>query len=196
MSNYFTADLHCGTDEIIERENRPFKNIEEFENSFIEEVNKKCKPEDMLNIIGDFINYNDNHKADIEKTFDLVKKMNCKVRLYVGNNEERIINDIFEGKLEKFRQYCKDKGFDTVREEDYISFGDKFFYINHYPKKNKNGYINLYGHVHRSCGIYKTFGLNVGIDCNWGQIWSEQDILNEWSRCNRYFKQDIDYLVR
>ena len=196
MSNYFTADLHLGNNVIIKRENRPYKDIDEFYESFVKEVNSKCDKEDILNVVGDWITWYDNHHPDIDKVFGLVKRLKCKVRLYTGNNEERLIKERFDGRLDKFRQYCKEKGFETVREDDYISFAEKFFYINHYPKKNKYGYINIFGHVHRSCGIFKTFGINVGIDCNWGQIYSEQDIIDLWEQGNRWYKTDIDYLTR
>ena len=41
---------------------------------------------------------------------------------------------------------------------------DKEFYFVHKPYDYKKEYINLFGHVHSSGGIYKPFGLNVGCD--------------------------------
>lgn len=33
--NFFTADLHLGSNEILTRENRPFKDMNDFKNYFI-----------------------------------------------------------------------------------------------------------------------------------------------------------------
>lgn len=56
--NYFTSDLHFGSDEILVRENRPFKNISAFQEYCFILWNQQLTEKDTLWIIGDFINYN------------------------------------------------------------------------------------------------------------------------------------------
>ena len=60
--NFFTADLHLGSNEILTRENRPFKDMNDFKNYFISIWNKQVKEGDVLWVVGDFVNYNNNYK--------------------------------------------------------------------------------------------------------------------------------------
>ena len=36
--------------------------------------------------------------------------------------------------------------------------------------------LNLFGHMHRSCGLYKPFGFNVGCDFSHFRLLDENDI--------------------
>ena len=79
--NYFTADLHLGTDEILLRENRPFANINEFSNFCLNQWNKILMEKDILWILGDFFNYNKNSKLtnnELINTLSFITKLNCK----------------------------------------------------------------------------------------------------------------------
>ena len=55
---FFTADLHFGDEEIIEREARPFKNAQEMIDAFVYNVNSVASKEDTLYVLGDWINFN------------------------------------------------------------------------------------------------------------------------------------------
>ena len=84
--------------------------------------------------------------------------------LILGNNEKRLVSQRFDGDFEKFRKYLIEKGFYDVIENglELEMLGYKL-YLTHEPKNHKEGYINLFGHIHGCCFV-KKYGFNVGID--------------------------------
>ena len=197
MKYFFTADWHLGDDEIIDIEFRPFKKKEEMEELLIKDINSKCKEEDMLYVIGDILSYRPmiDVVIDIKDIERVIRRIKTKVVLIVGNNERRLIEDRYDNSIEKFRAECKKRGIETVREEDYISFGDKIFYINHFPSKAKDNYINLFGHVHKITGWNKRKGLNMSVDLNHFRVYSEEDILKLLDQKKRFWDDDKDVLA-
>lgn len=61
---YFTSDLHFGSHKTLERENRPFNSNEEFYNFIIHDF-CKCNSEDIIYIVGDYVNHSDKNKIDM-----------------------------------------------------------------------------------------------------------------------------------
>lgn len=191
--NWFTSDLHFGSNDILWREDRPFENIENFEEYCFKMWNENFDKDDYLYIIGDFCNYSIFAPVSFEKiieTYKLVNRINVNVILIIGNNDQRIIDKFFNGDFENFKKLLISFGFKDVLKEAYVSFGEKTFYLNHFPSKHKNGYINLFGHVHRTTGLWKPFGLNVGCDLNHFRLYDEKHILKFlkmkeewWDKC-------------
>ncbi len=191
---FFTSDTHFGCDEILLRENRPFKNMEDFKDSVFQFWNSQAKATDTIYHLGDFVNYNKTNKLGWQKALEEVKQINAKVILIIGNNEQRIIEEFFDKNFEKFRQYCKGIGFFDVKQDDYIEFNNEKFYLNHFPRNHKENYINLFGHTHRTTGLWKPYGLNVGCDLNHFYLFSENEIERLLSLKTRYWDDDIDNL--
>ena len=54
---YYTSDIHFGHNKIIDFEKRPFKSIEEMDNTIINNWNNKVKSTDEVYILGDFAFY-------------------------------------------------------------------------------------------------------------------------------------------
>ena len=52
--------------------------------------------------------------------------------------------------------------------------------------------LNLFGHIHRSGGLYKSFGFNVGCDLNHFRLYSEDDIMNLIQMRDRFWINDIN----
>lgn len=52
-SVYLMSDLHLGHENVIKYDNRPFKSVEEMNESIINELRTKLKPEDILIDLGD-----------------------------------------------------------------------------------------------------------------------------------------------
>jgi len=195
--NYFTADLHLGSNEILIRENRPFDNIVAFQNYCFSLWNKQLTKEDTLWIIGDFVNYNKNYllsKNDVDNVFGVVKQINAKVILIIGNNEQRIIKELFFNNFDLFRYHLIEIGFSDVKREDFLVFENENFYLNHFPSSHIEKFVNLFGHTHRATGLWKPYGLNVGCDLNHFRLYSEKDILFLLEMKRKYWDTDIDNL--
>lgn len=194
MVNYFTADSHFSfkEDVIIYREFRPFKNLAEMNKSIIDIWNKQAKKEDTIYVLGDFINYNWND-MDYEKGFKLVKEINAKVILILGNNEERVLNNDFANDFEKFRTYLISLGFyDVVRHDLIIDIGGHDYYLTHKPSDcDKSSEYNLFGHIHKSAFV-KRYGFNVGVDNHYFKLFSEDDIIELQSRRNLFDENVYD----
>lgn len=172
---FFTADFHFGEDEIIEREARPFSDMEAMTDGIIDNINSQATEDDTLFVIGDWINYNKLHHSDIS-VFDIVRKFRPKVILIMGNNEDRLKDEVFGGDFESMRKVLIEKGFTDVRESMDIEFGGEKFHLVHCPEDHVEGLNNLMGHTHRATGLWKPYGLNVGTDLNHFRPFSENEI--------------------
>ncbi len=174
---YFTSDTHFGSNDIIERENRPYRNKQHYIREQIKIWNKQAGPGDTIYHLGDFTNYN-TREQQWEEGLEVIKHVKAEVILVVGNNEERIIQNVFNNSFHDFKQFCISLGFHDVITDVNLKMGGREFYLNHYPKNHKPNRINLFGHTHRETGLYKPFGLNVGCDLNYFKLYSKYDILN------------------
>ena len=105
-----------------------------------------------------------------------------------------MVRELFDDDLEKFRSRCAEYGFADILPDHFLSFGSRDFYLNHYPRNHKDGYINLFGHTHRGTGLWKPYGLNVGIDLNCFRPFSEKDILELVETKEQWWDTDPDCL--
>ena len=195
---FFTSDTHFGNDEIIKRENRPFKDIKEFEDFVVEAWNKQAGESDIIYHLGDFVNYSGTEikefKVGYDKGLAVVKRLKAKVILVIGNNEEKVMSVYFKNNYNAFVEYCKNLGFFDVKREDYLNLDGYKLYLNHCPRKHKDGFINIFGHTHRSTGIWKPFGLNVGCDLHHFYLLSEEELKRLIYVKGLYYDHDPDNL--
>lgn len=154
---YFIADPHFGHTNILQLSNRPFKTIQEHDDTLIKNWNNVVKPTDEIYILGDLTMSKDGKYAN-----SLLSKLNGRKYLIIGNHEN----------------YLNDPAFDTTYYEwvkDYYEFNYKKikFVLFHYPILEWNGYfrksIHLYGHVHNTRqpyleSIMDKRAKNVGVD--------------------------------
>ena len=86
---YFTSDLHFGSSNIIKYCDRPFKSADHMNKRLLAEINMRCKPEDTLYHVGDFVLYG--KERGIENTrvkaSEYEKMINCKVIHILGNHD-------------------------------------------------------------------------------------------------------------
>jgi len=174
--NYFISDTHFGGEFILVRENRPFRSAKEFTRAVINNFNSQVSSGDVVYHIGDFLNYNDLEKTAFRESIRIVRQIKCDSILILGNNEERIISEVFAGNFSYFREFAISAGFKEVYKELYLTLRTQPFYLNHYPSNHKDGYVNLFGHTHRITGLFKPFGLNVSCDLNHFLLFSEDEI--------------------
>lgn len=158
MRIYATSDLHFGHTNIIKYENRPYDNVEEMDKDLINKWNETVQQNDLVYILGDFSWYTG------EKTNEILKQLNGKKVLIIGNHDER---------------FLKDKKFDKTLFEEIcyykqIKHNKQVYVLFHYPIADHNGkmhnYIHLYGHIHSTnIKLENELGklcYNVGVDRN------------------------------
>jgi len=144
---YFTSDLHFGDETTMKVENRPFKSVKQMNRILIKNLNKVLTKNDILYVIGDFLDCDDETKTSWSDVSDLPKKIKAPVILIMGNNEERIVKYFFNNDFEAFRKYCIENGFKDVKQDDYIKMNGKDFYLVHKPTQYKKNYINLFKYM-------------------------------------------------
>lgn len=181
---FFSSDFHFGSQEILERENRPFEDWLSYASYQIKSINKRVDIDDELYVLGDFLSWNN---SEIANTLYLVKYIHADVILIIGNNEERFIRECFNNSFDDFRIYCLKLGFKEVYKDLYLYMFGRTWYLQHYPSKVKKEYINLSGHLHRAYGWVTLYGLNVCADINHFGIWSEEDLLKYWYAEKQWF---------
>jgi calcineurin-like phosphoesterase family protein len=170
---YFTADTHFSHRNIIDCVNRPFKTVEEMDQTILDNINKTVFSSDTLYILGDFTCW-----GSYTKCMKYRSKIHCEnIHLILGNHDRRFI---FNGKESPFES-----------EKDYYEIRkfDRLFCLSHYPMLSWNGRdrgsIMLHGHIHsneRSNGINKWQGIkryDVGVDAN-GYTPVSIDFLEYW----------------
>lgn len=192
MTYFFTADTHFGSDEILTCENRPFPTMETFRKFVIDSWNTDAGEDDIIYHLGDFISYNQIDKDTWLKGLLLVQQFHSKIVLIIGNNEERIISEHFAENFEDFRAYCMELGFHDVCKDFHLTIDDTKFYLNHYPRNHKDGYVNLFGHTHRATGLWKPYGLNMGCDLNHFRLFSVAEIKRLLKDKELYLDTDPD----
>lgn len=188
---YFTADIHFSDPDTLLYTMRPFKNIKQYDRYMIKQINKTAKKDDLIYVCGDFFDCDGSELKSYLQASQYVKKIKAKMFLIIGNNEERIIKYFFDNDYEKFREYCLDLGFVDVQKSAHVNFGGREFYLIHEPIQNDPNYVNLFGHIHTG-GIYRSYGINVGVDPNHYRLWSESDILDYLDWKEKYMNYDVN----
>jgi len=141
MKYWFTSDTHYFHDNIIKHTHRPFKNVEEMNETMIKNYNSLVKPEDVTYFLGDFAWKN--HKQ-------ILKRLNGHIIFILGNHDNHTALKT-----------------NVVKAE--ILLGGKEMLLVHNPAHVEEGFrYNLVGHVHK---LWKkkvtkkgTVMLNVGVD--------------------------------
>ena len=125
MSNWYAADTHFGSDsiDIMVRDNRPFMDIHEYTEAQVRIWNEQASSNDTIYVIGDFCNCGPNTEKDFRSGLSVSKRIHAHIILIIGNNEQRAIDECFDGSFEKFRKYCLTDPsckFDDVKLNDYV----------------------------------------------------------------------------
>ena len=159
---YFTADTHFYHENIIKYCNRPFKNVEEMNETIIANWNSVVRPQDHVYVIGDFIF--GGGKKQTERLVDIVKALNGYIFLVKGSHDKLdSYNPSLLGKHASRFHIFKDSIITiSIKNQDIV--------LCHYAMrvwpKSHYGAWHLFGHSHgRLKGCGKSF--DVGVDC-WG----------------------------
>lgn len=187
---FFISDAHFCDKETLILDNRPFRSTKKFDKTVIKIWNKQANKNDTIYFLGDFVDCNNSQSSSWKKSIKYVSRIKAKVVLIIGNNEARVIKYFFGDNFEKFRDYCLQVGFKDVLKDCELNVRGYNFYLVHKPKDCKKDILNLYGHVHRSGGLYKPFGFNVGCDLNHFRLYSEDDIMHLMRMKEEFWDKD------
>ena len=187
---FFSSDIHFSDENTLKFDNRPFKNVKQFDKHIIKLWNKQTCKEDTIYVIGDFIDCDGEGFVEWKKSFPYVKNLKAKVVLIMGNNENRVLKYFFNNNFELFKEYCIGLGFKEVHNNLVVKIKDIDFYLTHKPFDYNKDMLNLFGHMHRSGGLYKPFGFNVGCDLNHFRLYSEDDIMDMVEMKKKYWDND------
>ena len=187
---FFTSDIHFNADKAIKMDQRPFKGKEEFDKFIVDLWNKQAKKGDTIYVVGDLIDCKGADDNSWQESILYVKKIKADIVLITGNNEDRVVKYYFNGSFEKFKEYCISIGYKDVCQNLTIDFDGTNLYLIHKPKHHKEGMLNIFGHVHRSGGLYKPYGVNVGCDLNHFRLYDEDGIRHLLDMKKKYW--DID----
>ena len=176
IMRYFSSDLHFGSDEVLTIDSRFFKNEKHFKKCIVKSWNKQTTKNDTIYVVGDFVDYHAETANFWKENLSIVKKFKAPIILIIGNNEQRIIKNHFNNDFNLFKDYCLKVGFEDVLENTSVEIGGINFFVTHKPVDCKMNQLNLFGHSHRACGIYKSFGFHIGCDMNHFKLFSEEDI--------------------
>ena len=183
MNYWFTSDYHLGHKNIIKYCSRPFKSLEQMNNTIIKNHNERVKPEDVVFMIGDFCFKNSPNaiasgEGDIFKAIDYEKRLNGKIIFVKGNHD-------------------KNNSTKTIIESLVIRYGNKWIKLVHSPDTQ---YIDtrydliFCGHVHNNWkfkrirqGYSFVDVINIGVDVNNFYPQSFNEIIKEYTRWRKKY---------
>lgn len=162
--DWFTADMHFNHENIIEYCHRPFKDVDEMNETMIARFNERVKPFDTVYHIGDF-----KLSSSRQNVYELLRRLNGRWVFVRGNHD-------------------KNNGVHTIIEKiDIATFG-KYILLTHKPedayKVLENYDLAIVGHVHQNWK-FRRFVINVGVDvCDFYPMHMKQ-ILKAYSMWER-----------
>jgi calcineurin-like phosphoesterase family protein len=154
--NYWvTSDLHFGHKNVMKFSNRPFNNVNEMNQTLIDNWNRNVQDNDIVFNLGDFAFFNG------DRIIETLEQLNGQQHFIYGNHDKNMKKPIVQ-------EYCKNTnkiiGFYDLIECNYKGY---HLFMSHYSHRvwNKSHYgaLHLYGHSHGSLpGIGKS--VDVGVD--------------------------------
>ena len=157
---FFSSDFHFNSCCLVDAQVRPFKTVEKMNEAIIRNVNQRCKEDDILIHLGDFIQYGNDRRWPGMKTkpFEFIRRLNPMFVNVQGNHDAH----------NNMKSACT-----SMRTH----LGRKYSVsISHYPSNNplakgtfRKGDVHLCGHVHGAWKHFidfenKVLNINVGVD--------------------------------
>lgn len=131
---YFTSDTHFNHANIIGFCHRPFKDVEEMNDTLTANWNRVVGEDDIVFHLGNFC------LGGSAEWTNVLNRLNGKIYLIVGNHD---IRNLRQGYYDRF---------EAIYMQMYIEIGKQKIYLNHYPFLCYSGADKdtwqLFGHVH------------------------------------------------
>lgn len=168
---WFTSDMHLGHSRILEYSTRPFKNVEEMDETIINNWNSVVDTKDTVYLLGD-VSFHPK-----EKTLNILAKLKGTINLIRGNHDKRLSPEA----LKRFG-FVKDLHTVKVSDADAVGGGGtQNIILCHYAlrvwEKSHYGAWSLYGHSHSTLPElqgYKSF--DIGVDGHNFFPWSYEEV--------------------
>lgn len=133
---FYIADTHFGHKNVMALDGRPFESTEEHDETLKDNWNNVVRYDDDIYILGDFSWYSST------KSIEILKSLNGKKHLIVGNHDGRMLkNPDTRKEFEEIVPYKEVKRDNNTQ-----------IVLCHYPIPTFNGHfrgwIHFYGHVH------------------------------------------------
>lgn len=156
---FFTSDHHFGHKNIIKYSNRPFRDVEEMNETMIARWNKKVGPNDQVYYLGDFGMTKD--RAMIQ---DILERLNGRIYLIKGNHEGAALH------YPQYFEWIKDYHELSVADADAPN-GKQTLILFHYAmrvwRSDFRKTWHLYGHSHGTLpDKAHKLAFDVGVDCH------------------------------
>ena len=158
---FFTSDTHFWHTNILKYCNRPFKSVEEMNETLILNWNKTVPENGTVFHLGDFC------FCGSTKAKEILNQLNGQIILVKGNHD-------YDSTL---------KLFDGVYPQLHINIENKSIYLNHFPFASfSDNCFQLFGHLHSNSGIYSKNQYDVGVDNNNYKpvSWKQIEEINKW----------------
>lgn len=130
---FFTSDTHFNHTNILQYCNRPFKTIDQMNETIITNWNRVVGPDDVIFHLGDFC------LGGAEEWNKILNRLNGRIYLVLGNHD---LKNIRQGFIDRF---------EYVAMSMCIQVGKKKIYLNHFP------YLCFEGGYHND--VWQLFGL-------------------------------------
>ncbi len=180
-NTFFMSDPHFYHANVIKYSNRPFPNVDEMNETMIQNINKKVGENDTLFILGDFTFGNPNQAILV------LSRINCKNKFYIFGNHDK---PMFDSKIKQF--FIEMTNYKEIYIEDLsLEFKKQHICLMHYPilewNKAHRGSWMLHGHCHGNLKIPKELEkariTDVGVDCwNYTPV-SYQELKEKFKNC-------------
>jgi calcineurin-like phosphoesterase family protein len=159
---YFTADLHLGHEKIIEYCNRPFKSLQEMDETIIHNWNSVIKNDDLVYFLGDF------HWGNTSGFRKYADRLNGSIYFIPGSHDNYPTRNAMISRGGSYFSFNEPimEIYPKLKDE----YGkDRLIVLCHYSMRswNKSHYASyhLFGHHH---GRLEPYGLSfdIGVDTN------------------------------
>lgn len=168
---FFTSDTHFGHKNIIKYCDRPFKDVNEMDESLIMNWNNTVPLDGVVFHLGDLSFGNESY------TTDIINRLNGKIILVDGNHDD----------IDTIKRIANQNPFkltiaNSIQDVDIIVEDEKLrFVLCHYAmcvwNKSHYGSIHLFGHSHGSLPDTDRRSMDVGVDTNNYTPYGLDDIL-------------------
>ena len=159
---WFTADFHFGHSNIIRYCNRPFRNVEEMDQTILERLNASVKANDTLYFLGDFC------IGSKTRALERRRQIRCKRILALPGNHDKEARKLTEE-------------FSWLGSLAEISINGQPIVLCHYAmrvwNRSHHGSWHLYGHSHGQLSAALTsLSMDVGVDTHDFRPWHYDEI--------------------